>query len=133
MFTYSNHNARRSISHSLGHLPTTVGSRSTKTARGTCFPEPVSEKNALKESSPEPTVASLGICPSGWIPCSRQYSSQQAFPICTPACPMWMDMHSLCEHTSKYFPLCLVNAYMQWNVYNSIKVIISFKRNYLEE
>ncbi|KYN12436.1 hypothetical protein ALC57_15403 [Trachymyrmex cornetzi] len=50
---------------SQGHLPTTVGSRSTKTARGTCFPEPVSEKNALKESSPEPTLTSLGICPSG--------------------------------------------------------------------
>ena len=33
---------------------TTVGSRSTKTALGTCFPAPVSEKNVLKESSPAP-------------------------------------------------------------------------------
>ena len=48
--------------------PTTVGSRSTKTALGTCFPAPVSEKNVLKESSPAPIVLSEGICPSGWIP-----------------------------------------------------------------
>merc|ERR1712223_1970105 len=59
------------------HLPvltssTTVGSRSTNTALGTCFPAPVSEKNVLKESSPEPTVLSEGICPSGWMPCSKQ-------------------------------------------------------------
>ena len=54
------------------HIPTTVGSRSTKTALGTCFPAPVSLKNVLKESSPPPTVLSLGICPSGWMPCSRQ-------------------------------------------------------------
>lgn len=45
--------------------PTTVGSKSTKTARGTCFPEPVSLKNVLKESSPPPIVLSDGICPSG--------------------------------------------------------------------
>ena len=42
-------------------LPTTVGSKSTKTARGTCFPAPVSLKNVLKESSPPPIVLSLGI------------------------------------------------------------------------
>ena len=24
-------------------------------------------------------------CPSGWMPCSRQYNSQQALPIWTPA------------------------------------------------
>ena len=34
------------------HTPITVGSRSTKMARGTCFPDPVSLKNVLKESSP---------------------------------------------------------------------------------
>jgi hypothetical protein len=45
----------------------TVGSRSRKTARGTCFPAPVSEKNVLKASSPPPVVLSLGICPSGCI------------------------------------------------------------------
>uniref|UniRef100_A0A3P9P3E7 Selectin P n=1 Tax=Poecilia reticulata TaxID=8081 RepID=A0A3P9P3E7_POERE len=39
---------------------------------GTCFPVPVSLKNVLKESSPPPTVLSLGICPSGCIPCSKQ-------------------------------------------------------------
>ena len=75
-------------------LPTTVGSRSTKTARGTCLPAPVSEKKVLKESSPPPMVLSEGICPSGWIPCSKQYNSQQALPIWTPAWPTWMEIHS---------------------------------------
>ncbi|RLV95322.1 hypothetical protein DV515_00012909 [Chloebia gouldiae] len=77
-------------------LPMTEGSRSTKTARGTCFPAPVSLKKVLKESSPPPMLLSLGMLPSGWMPCSRQYSSQQALPICTPACPTWMEMHSRC-------------------------------------
>ena len=80
-----------------GDLPTTVGSKSTKTALGTCLPAPVSLKKVLKESSPPPMVLSLGIWPSGWIPCSRQYNSQQAFPIWTPACPTWMEIHSLCQ------------------------------------
>ena len=30
-----------------------------------------------------------------WMPCSRQYSSQQALPIWMPAWPMWMERHSL--------------------------------------
>ena len=76
------------------NLPTTVGSRSTKTALGTCLPAPVSLKKVLKESSPPPMVLSLGIWPSGWIPCSRQYNSQHALPICTPACPTWIEIHS---------------------------------------
>jgi hypothetical protein len=33
--------------------------------------------------------------PSGWMPCSRQYSSQQEFPTWMPACPMWMLIISL--------------------------------------
>merc|ERR1712061_572351 len=37
---------------------------------------------------------SEGMQPSGWMPCSRQYSSQQALPIWTPAWPMWTEMHS---------------------------------------
>lgn len=82
-------------------IPTTVGSKSTKTARGTCFPAPVSLKKVLKESSPPPMVLSLGIWPSGWIPCSKQYNSQQALPICTPACPTWTEIHSRCEETKK--------------------------------
>ena len=53
----------------------TVGSRSTKTALGTCLPPAVSEKKVLKESSAIPTESSSGMEPSGWIPCSRQYSS----------------------------------------------------------
>ncbi|KFP26233.1 hypothetical protein N325_10795, partial [Colius striatus] len=51
-------------------------------ARGTCFPAPVSQQKAV-----QPMVLSLGICPSGWMPCSRQYSSQHVLPICTPAWP----------------------------------------------
>ena len=31
---------------------------------------------------------------SGWIPCSRQYSSQHALPVWIPAWPMWMEMTS---------------------------------------
>jgi len=76
------------------YIPTTVGSKSTKTALGTCFPAPVSLKNVLKLSSPPPRVLSDGIWPSGWIPCSRQYNSQHALPICTPAWPTWMEIHS---------------------------------------
>ena len=49
------------ISLSTNILPTTVGSKSTKTALGTCFPAPVSLKKVLKESSPPPMVLSLGI------------------------------------------------------------------------
>ena len=78
----------------IQNLPTTVGSKSTNTALGTCFPAPVSLKNVLNESSPPPIVLSLGIWPSGWMPCSRQYNSQQALPICTPAWPAWIEIHS---------------------------------------
>ena len=42
-------------------IPITVGSKSQKIALGTCFPDPVSLKNVLKESSPPPSVESLGI------------------------------------------------------------------------
>ena len=51
--------------HTLMYVPTTVGSKSTKTALGTCFPAPVSLKNVLKLSSPPPRVLSDGIWPSG--------------------------------------------------------------------
>lgn len=37
----------------------TVGSRSTKMARGTCLPAPVSLKNVLKASQATPTELSL--------------------------------------------------------------------------
>jgi len=43
----------------------TVGYKSNKTALGTCFPAPVSEKKVLKASSPPPMVLSDGIYPSG--------------------------------------------------------------------
>ncbi|KFW01717.1 hypothetical protein N326_09600, partial [Eurypyga helias] len=63
-------------------------------ARGTCFPDAVSQKKVSKEESTCSDFGSTGFAclgpgmvPSAWIPCSRQYSSQQALPICTPACP----------------------------------------------
>lgn len=43
------------------YIPTTVGSKSMKTALGTCFPAPVSLKKVLKLSSPPPMVLSDGI------------------------------------------------------------------------
>lgn len=84
------------------HLPTTVGSKSTKTALGTCLPAPVSLKKVLKESSAPLRADSSGIWPSGRMPCSRQYNSQHALPICTPAWPTWTEMHSRWEHKAKY-------------------------------
>lgn len=84
------------------HLPTTVGSKSTKTALGTCLPAPVSLKKVLKESSAPLRTDSSGIWPSGRMPCSRQYNSQHALPICTPAWPTWTEMHSRWEHKAKY-------------------------------
>jgi len=70
------------------NLPESItdGSRSTKTARGTCFPAPVDEKNVENESSLADTEFA-SMVPSGLIPCSKQYSSQQALPIWTPAWP----------------------------------------------
>ncbi|KYN00694.1 hypothetical protein ALC62_08552 [Cyphomyrmex costatus] len=43
------------------YVPTTVGSKSIKTALGTCLPAPVSLKKVLKLSSPPPIVLSDGI------------------------------------------------------------------------
>ncbi len=75
-------------------IPTTDGSRSMNMARGTCFPVLVSLKNVLNELSCIPMEVSEGMSPSFWIPCSRQYSSQHALPIWTPACPIWTDITS---------------------------------------
>ncbi|KFO92983.1 hypothetical protein N320_05833, partial [Buceros rhinoceros silvestris] len=55
-------------------------------ALGTCFPDPVSLKKVPKEESACPEDA-LEMMPSGPMPCSRQYSSQQELPIWTPAWP----------------------------------------------
>ena len=52
------------------------------------------EKNKLRYQT-VPKVMSVGICPSGWIPCSRQYNSQAEFPIWIPAWPTWIDITSL--------------------------------------
>lgn len=91
-------------------LPITVGSKSTKTALGTCFPAPVSVKNVLEESSPAPNVFVFGNIPSCWIPCSRQYSSQQALPIWTPVWPMWIEIHSRCRR--QWGSLTLVTVFL---------------------
>ncbi|KFQ95081.1 hypothetical protein Y956_06197, partial [Nipponia nippon] len=56
-------------------------------ALGTYFPDPVSLKKVPKEESVCPEDASEEMMPSGLIPCSRQYSSQQELPIWTPAWP----------------------------------------------
>lgn len=73
----------------------TVGSRSTKSARGTYCPSLVAEKKVSKlESLGVGSPPSLSV-PSMLILCSRQYSSQQEAPIWTPAWPMWTLIISL--------------------------------------
>lgn len=86
----------------IPYSPTTVGSRSTMTALGTCFPLPVSLKKVVNESSSLILLAWVPKVPSAWMPCSRQKSSQQALPIWTPAWPTWTDMHSLCGESAEY-------------------------------
>ena len=66
------------------HPPITVGSRSTKTARGTRFPDPDSLKKVRWDSGLAELLGPLSwsaCLPSLSMPCSRQYSSQQALPI----------------------------------------------------
>ena len=72
----------------------TVGSVSTKTARGTCRPDDRVRKNELYAGSSGSARTDrrvdgwdASIVPSGWIPCSRQKSSQHLSPIWHPACP----------------------------------------------
>ncbi|KFO78011.1 hypothetical protein N303_01001, partial [Cuculus canorus] len=50
-------------------------------ALGTYFPAPVSLKKVPKEEFVCSEDAQGEIMPSGLIPCSRQYSSQQELPI----------------------------------------------------
>ena len=47
------------------------GSRSTKAARGTCSPAPVSDKRLRNASSHSPKVVSCGLRPSRWLSCSN--------------------------------------------------------------
>lgn len=68
-------------------------------ARGMYLPFPVSLKKVLKDS-PLSDTESSPIWPSGCIPCSRQYNSQQALPICTPACPTKTEITSRCQNRS---------------------------------
>lgn len=86
-------NEMKAFDQSFRNLPTTVGSKSMKIDRGTNFPETVSLKNVVNDSS-GPTVEESFIRPSAKMPCSRQYNSQQALPICTPAWPIWREIHS---------------------------------------
>lgn len=44
------------------------GSEPMKIARGRCLPAPDSEKWTFHSSSSMPTVGSLGIIPSDWMP-----------------------------------------------------------------
>ena len=48
-----------------------------------------------------PIVLSLGIWPSGWIPCSKQKSSQQALPIWTPGSQYWSAPHETCTKKAR--------------------------------
>ena len=85
----------------------TVGSRSNYIARGTSLFLLVSEKKVENELS-QRVSDSLGlIFPSGSIPCSMQKSSQQAFPTCTPAYPIWMEMTSFIQRKSLWIRLVL--------------------------
>ena len=121
------------LCNALIFLPTTVGSRSIKTALGTCFPAPVSLKNVLNESSPPPTDLSLGIWPSGWIPCSKQYSSQHALPHCTPAWPTWIEMHSLCRKNN--LSVLKFSFYDSKNVFDCCFIVsktVKIHRGYLK-
>eukprot|EP00276_Gloeochaete_wittrockiana_P022030 CAMPEP_0184362892 /NCGR_PEP_ID=MMETSP1089-20130417/137049_2 /TAXON_ID=38269 ORGANISM="Gloeochaete wittrockiana, Strain SAG46.84" /NCGR_SAMPLE_ID=MMETSP1089 /ASSEMBLY_ACC=CAM_ASM_000445 /LENGTH=70 /DNA_ID=CAMNT_0026703169 /DNA_START=35 /DNA_END=243 /DNA_ORIENTATION=- len=63
-------------------------------ALGTKRPESISEKKVEKEESLERAEASWAD-PSGRTPCSRQNSSQHAFPTWMPAWPMCSEMISL--------------------------------------
>ena len=58
--------AKRTLPESM-----TDGSKSTKTALGTCRPDPVDEKKVENESSVAETE-SAPMVPSGLIPCSMQ-------------------------------------------------------------
>ena len=63
---YDTQNISPKFSINVKKLPITEGSKSTKTALGTCLPAPVSAKNVEKESSP-PVLATFseGMVPSG--------------------------------------------------------------------
>lgn len=95
----------------------TVGSRSTKMALGTCFPDPVSLKKVVKESSESLILFSEGMDPSGAIPCSRQYNSQHELPICTPACPTWIEIHSLWKGKHYFNIPIMVSACLIYNYF----------------
>ena len=73
---------------------------STKTARGTCFPAPVSEKKVLNTSSLQSLVLSPGICSSRCIPRSRQNNFQHALPtwmsLLTQVAADISSAHSIC-------------------------------------
>ena len=62
------HGVQGLLAHATAHS-TTVTSRSTKAALGTCFPVSVPEKKALNASSSPPMVLSLGLWPSGCAEC----------------------------------------------------------------
>jgi hypothetical protein len=80
----------------------TVGSRSTMIARGTFFPVFSSSKKAsvLLSQKLASLVSKVFVggsgedSPLGKMPCSRQYNCQHFSPNCTPAWPMWIEIHS---------------------------------------
>ena len=99
----------------------TVGSKSMQIALGTCLPFPVSEKKVVNDSSWMHPFPATGLAPSaelinpsGLIPCSRQYNSQHAFPIWTPAWPTWTEITSRCNKTKNQVSSYLTST--RWNV-----------------
>lgn len=118
----------------------TVGSKSTIIARGTYFPEPVSLKNVLNESSylcPS-FVVLAGMEPSAWIPCSKQNNSQQALPIWTPAWPMWIEIHSrmiTCFFLVPFFFFFLLSnaSFLSFQAYLLYNIKTEEKKNYISK
>ena len=127
----------------------TLGSRSTKTALGTCLPEPHSEKKVLKLSSAWPMLASVGIIPSGWIPCSRQYSSlhtvqystvqyRSRAPDNTAPCIQYSTVHIPCSrqysslHTVQYSTVHIPCSRRYSSLHTTYQVFLNYYWNLFE-
>lgn len=97
----------------LFYEPIMLGSKSTITVLGTMFPCEFSSKNILLGvlygvCSLFGSSAGVFFMPAGFNPCSRQYSCQQLSPICIPAWPMWIDMHSLWNIKDNYINISYI-------------------------
>lgn len=97
-----------------------MGSRSTYIALGTWRPELPVSKKVLKGLSRDFGSAALSRkTPSGPMVCSRQKSSQQAFPVWTPAWPTWIEMHSLWTPRSSTEVTEVINMKQIWSFFSA--------------